>query len=100
MGKRKVSILSNASEELAHIAYFIESKGLPDTAKKFVSDAFEFFETLSDNRLNHQLCKYQYWRMNDYKCKNYKRKFVVAFIEAETEIIICDFAIQKLLKTI
>ncbi len=53
MGKRKVSILSKASEELAYIAYFIESKGLPETAKKFVSDAFEFFETLSDIRLNH-----------------------------------------------
>jgi hypothetical protein len=33
MGKRKVSILSKASEELAYIAYFIESKGLPETAK-------------------------------------------------------------------
>jgi hypothetical protein len=67
MGKRKVSILSNASEELAHIAYFIESKGLPDTAKKFVFDAFAFFETLADDRLSHQPCKFQYWKMKDYK---------------------------------
>jgi hypothetical protein len=71
---------------------------LPDTVKKFVFDAFAFFETLADDRLSNQPCKFQYWKMNDYKCKNYKRKFVIAFIE--TEIIICDFAIQKLLNAI
>jgi hypothetical protein len=35
MGKRKVSILAPAAEAVADIAFFIESKGLPQTAKKF-----------------------------------------------------------------
>ncbi len=39
MAERKVSILNNAAEEVAHVAYFIESKGLPKTAKKFVDDS-------------------------------------------------------------
>ena len=42
MGKRKVTILEPAVEEVARIALFIEGEGLPKTAKKFVDDAFDF----------------------------------------------------------
>ena len=48
MGKRKVTILEPAVEEVASIALFIESEGLPQTATKFVDDAFAFFASLSD----------------------------------------------------
>jgi hypothetical protein len=50
MGKRKVSILEPAATAVAEVAWFIESKGMPQTAKKFVDDAFLFFEKLSDER--------------------------------------------------
>lgn len=53
MGKRKISILEPAATAIAEIAWFIEHKGLPDTAKKFVNDAFNFFEKLSDERVLH-----------------------------------------------
>ncbi len=43
MGKRKISILDNAARTVAEISFFIEGKGLPKTAKKFVDDAFVFF---------------------------------------------------------
>ena len=42
MGKRKVSILEPAATAVAEIAWFIENKGLPQTAKKFVDEAFNF----------------------------------------------------------
>ena len=48
MGQRKVTILEPAVEEVARIALFIESEGLPKTAKKFVDEAFAFFASLSD----------------------------------------------------
>ena len=54
MGKRKVSILEPAADAVADIALFIEGKGMPETAKKFVDEAFEFFEKLSDNRIEHK----------------------------------------------
>ena len=40
MGKRKVSILEPAATAVAEVAWFIENKGLPQTAKKFVTEAF------------------------------------------------------------
>lgn len=45
MGKRKVTILEAVAVAVAEASWFIESKGLPDSAKKFVDEAFAFFET-------------------------------------------------------
>jgi hypothetical protein len=98
MGKRKVVILDKAVEEVANVAYFIEGKGLPTTAKKFVDDAFEYFEHLADDSFVHKPCKEQLWQLLNYRCANYKKKFTIAYLSNHHEIIICDFAMQKLLK--
>jgi len=68
MGKRKVTILEPAATAVAEIAFFIESKGLTQTAKKFVAEVFEFFEKLSDERVEYRLCSYPLWRNLHYRC--------------------------------
>ena len=98
MGKRKVTILDPATEEVAKIAFFIESEGLHQTAKKFVTEAFDFFASLSDERVIHHPCKHQVWNLLNYRCVNFRKKYVVAYLYNTDEIIICDFALQKLLK--
>jgi len=80
MGKRKVGILEPASTAVAEIALFIESKGLPKTAKKFVDEAFTFFEQLSDDRIPHKPCTYSAWKWLDYRCTTFKKKYVVAYL--------------------
>ena len=97
MGKRKVSILEPAATAVAEIAWFIESKGMPQTAKKFVEEAFLFFEKLSDERIEHKRCNYKRWEALSYRCISFKKKYVVAYISQEREIIICDFVNSKLL---
>ena len=98
MGKRKVSILEPAADAVANIALFKEGKGMPETAKKFVDEAFEFFEKLSDERIEHKPCNYNnLWKYLDYRCVIYK-KYVVAYLSQQNEIIICDFVASKLLK--
>ncbi len=52
MGKREVTILDPATDAVAEVAYFIESKGMPDTAKKFVDQAFNFLPALLMTELN------------------------------------------------
>ena len=98
MGQREVTILDPATEEVARIALFIEGKGLPQTAKKIVDDAFAFFATLSDERVIHQPCKHHAWKLLNYRCTHFRKKYVVAYIDNTDEIIICDFVLQKLLK--
>ena len=97
MGERKqVTILENVVETIAEIAFFIESKGMPDTAKKYVDDIFAFLERLSVPNVKH-LCEYKEWESLEYSCINYKRKYVVAYLDLSEEIIICDFVPAKLL---
>ncbi|MCW3106950.1 MAG: ParE toxin of type toxin-antitoxin system, parDE [Segetibacter sp.] len=98
MGKRKVSILEPAATAVAEIAFFIESKGLPATAKKFVDEAFAFFDELSDDRIERMRCRNRVWKRLGYKCITYKKKYVIAFLSLENEIVICDFVASKLLR--
>ncbi|MBP6431783.1 MAG: hypothetical protein KA319_08455 [Ferruginibacter sp.] len=98
MGKRQISILEIAAVAVAEVSFFIESKGLPTTAKKFVDNAYTFFETLVDDRIEYRKCTYKKWRQLGYNCITYNKKYVVAFISLAHEIIICDFVVAKLLK--
>jgi plasmid stabilization system protein ParE len=98
MGKRKVTILDPAVEEVARIALYIEGEGLPATTKKFVDEAFEFFESLSDERVVHHPCRNSLWNLMNYRCAPFRKKYAVAYLFNTNEIIICDFALQKLLK--
>ena len=98
MGERKVTILEPAVEEVARIALFIESEGLPKTAKKFVDDAFAFFASLSDERFVHRPCKHPAWKALNLRCVNFRKKYIVSYLDNKSEIIICEFALQKNLK--
>jgi hypothetical protein len=98
MGKRKVTILEPAVEEVARIALFIEGEGLPKTAKRFVDDAFAFFAFLSDERIIHRPCKHPSWKALNLRCINFRKKYVVSYLDNKSEIIVCEFALQKNLK--
>src|SRR5437870_4483343 len=98
MGKRKITILEPAVEELTRVAYYIESEGLADTAKRFVNDAFIFFESLSNELFVHRPCKHPAWQRLNFRCANFRKKYIVAYLDNSKEIIICEFALQKLLK--
>lgn len=97
MGKRKVSILEPAATAVAEVAFFIESKGLPETAKRFVDDAFAFFDKISDDTIEYMICRNKVWKRLGYRCINYKKKYVIAYLSLKNEIIICDFVAGKLL---
>ena len=97
MGKRKVSLLEPAATALAEISWFIENKGLPDIAKKFVNDALIFFENLSDERVEHKASTYNKWKDLGYRCVPYKKKYTVAYLSLQKEIVFCDFVASRLL---
>ena len=98
MGKRTISILKQVSTSVAEIAYFIEGKGMPVTAKRFVDNAFKFFDTISIETVENRLCSYKRWKDLGYQCVSFKKKYVVAYLSLLNEIIICDFVVAKLLK--
>jgi len=96
VGKRKVTILDTAVESVAKVALFIEGKGMPETAKRFVDNAFVFFDELSNERQVHRPCRHLTWKKLTYRCATFRKKYTVAYLEHSKEIIICEFALTKL----
>jgi hypothetical protein len=96
MGKREVTILDPATDSVAEAAYFIEGKGLPETAKRFVDEVFQFFTSLANERIEHHLCTYPIWKNLQYRCVTYK-KYTIAYILYKHEIVICEFVASKLI---
>lgn len=50
MVKRKIVIHRAVAESIDQIAWFIESKGLVNTAEKYSEGIYNFFELLSDRK--------------------------------------------------
>lgn len=98
MGKRKVIVEDVVIESINRISFFIEGKGMEITAKKFVDEVYDFFETLGNDFIERRTCPYKHWKELNYKCVGFKKKYVVAFLSLKDKVIICDFVPYKLLK--
>ncbi len=95
MGRREVTVKESAAENIAAIAWYIESKGLVATAEKFVDDVYDFLIRLSDSRRTHALCRDPERAFLGYKCISYKKKYTIVFLEATSELTICEFLPSK-----
>jgi plasmid stabilization system protein ParE len=97
MGSRKVIVKQSAADNIAAIAWFIESKGLLATAEKFADDIYDYFIKLADTRKSYPVCKDPGRALLGYKCVPYKKKYTIVFIENERELVICEFVSSKLI---
>ncbi len=97
MARRRVTILTKAVDEVAYYGYFIESVGMPTSAKRFIDDCFEAFSKLANKKVTHRPCRHAPWQILGYRCVTFRKKYVIAYLETKSEIVICDFTLQKLL---
>ena len=97
MGKRKVVVRESVADNIAEIAWFIESKGLVATAEKFSDDAYDFISQLADDRVTHSLCKEPLRNLMGQKCKTFKKKYTIVFYEDDEKIVLCEFVPSKLI---
>ncbi len=97
MGRRKVSVKQVAADNIAAIAWFIESKGMVATADKFVEQVYKHIAKLADEIKSYPICREPGRASLGYKCTSYKKKYTIVFLETEKEIIICEFISSKLL---
>ena len=97
MGSRKVIVKQTAADNIAAIAWYVESKGMIATADKFADDVYNYFIKLSDTIKSYSFCREPQRALLGYKCIPYKKKYTIVFIETESEIIICEFISSKLI---
>lgn len=98
MGKRKITVKQSVADNIARIAWFVESHGMVATAEKFSDSAYGFFEYIADKRISFSICRDPERAAIGYKCVTFKKKYTVVFIETETEITICEFIASKLIR--
>jgi hypothetical protein len=96
MGGRKIVVKESAADNIAAIAWYIESKGMVVTADKFVDAVYDYFIKLADKRKAYAVCREPERAVLGYKCIPYKKKYTIVFIESEAELIICEFVSSKL----
>jgi len=60
--------------------------------------SFRLFASLSDERFIHRPCKHQAWKALNLRCVNFRKKYIVSYLDNKSEIIVCEFALQKNLK--
>ena len=97
MGRRKVVVKQSAAENIASIAWYIESEGMVTTAEKFTDQVYDYFIRLADTTKSYALCRDPKRASVRYKCVPYKKKYTIVFIESEIELIICEFVSSKLI---
>lgn len=97
MGRRKIIVKQTAAENIAAIAWFIESKGMVLTADKFIDAVYDYFIHIADIRKSYPICREPGRALMGYKCIPYKKKYTIVFIESEQELIICEFVSSKLI---
>ena len=95
MGFRKITVKESAATSIAAISLYLESEGLLAAAEKFSDDAYDFIENLRDSRKGYRPCRDPIRDAIGYKCIPYKKKYTIAFIELDTEIIVCEFILSK-----
>ncbi len=97
MGRRKIIVKQTAADNIAVIAWFIESKGMIATADKFTDDVYDAFLKLADERKSFSICREPERAALGYKCIPYKKKYTIVLIESDKEVIICEFISSKLI---
>ena len=97
MGLRKIVVKQSAAENIAAVAWFIESKGMLATADKFIDEVYNYFLKLADNRKSYAICREPERAALGYKCISYKKKYTIVLIESDKELIIAEFISSKLI---
>ena len=95
MGSREVTVKESVADNIAQVAWYIESMGLVATAENFTDGVYDFFIKIADSRRRHATCRDPERALLGYKCISYRKKYTVVFIETDEELIICEFIPSK-----
>jgi hypothetical protein len=96
MGQRKITIQTEVAEDIADIAYFIESKGLPETAIKFIKSVMNFIRNLDFDKIEFAICRDLERAELGLKCLPYNKKYTIVFYQLTDELIITEFIAAKM----
>lgn len=81
MGIREIVVKQSAADNIAAIAWYIESKGMTATAEKFADEVYDYFIQLADVRKSYAVCRDTTRAALGFKCVSYKRKYTIVLLK-------------------
>ncbi|MCP9762366.1 hypothetical protein [Lacihabitans soyangensis] len=97
MGKTKIIFLDTFIENLASVSFFIESKGLPQTAILFKEKVYDFIEDLNFDKTEYARCRDPERASSGLKCIPFNKKYTIVFYQIDDEVIIIEFVASKMI---
>lgn len=66
-----------------------------NAAELFDDEVYDFISKIADTRRRHAFCSDPERQLLGYKCQTYNKKYTIVFLEAEDELIVCEFIPSK-----
>lgn len=97
MGKTKIIFLDTFLENIASISFFIEAKGLPQTAIEYKNRVYDFIESIEFDKIDFQICRDPERAYQNLKCIPYNKKYTIVFYQFSDEVIFTEYVASKLI---
>ncbi len=98
MGKIQIKFTSQFADDVADLAYFIESKGLFETAEIYAYKLYSFIDRLNFEIVDYAYCSDIDRRAAGLRCLIYRKKYTIVFYQFQDEVIFTEFIPSKLIK--
>ena len=85
---RKVVFRPKTIGKIRDIAIYIEDKGYPITATKFIQQLYDFGQSLADFPEKYPLCRKEAWKKRKLRCAIFKRDYVFIYKLVDNELVI------------
>jgi hypothetical protein len=97
MGKTKINFLDTFIENISGISYYIESKGMPQTALIFKDKVFDHISYIDFDKIDFPFCRDVDRALMGLRCIPYNKKYTIVFYQFEKEVIITEFLASKMI---
>ncbi len=87
---RKVVFRPKTISKIRDIAIYIEGKGYPITAEKFIQHLFDFGESLGDFPDKYPVCRKKAWAKRNLRCAVFRKNYVFIYKLFNDELVILN----------
>jgi len=90
MESKKIGVIyaPTAKNSIRKIAAYIEDKGYPETAEKFINKLYNFGNSLADYHFAYPVCKQPQFAKRNMHCAIFNENYIFVYKLVETQLII------------
>jgi plasmid stabilization system protein ParE len=94
-GTIKTVYKEKAATSIYNIGFYIEAKGYPVTANKFISELFDFGDSLQTFPDKYPICRKKVWANRKLRCAVFKKNYIFIYKLIGDELVIFNVVHSK-----